>query len=198
MQFNPAEFKSNELLDAVASVLNAGVDIIRLSDSVGAGCLLDLSMKLKQLCAQYDAMFILENRVDVAYLAAADGVFLRSGELSVNSARKLLGEDAIIGLLVGNKQETLEAIKNGADYIVLNSIFSTPNNPTFESVGLEYAKWVSENIYITAFVEDNAENNNIPEIMRTDISRISVIYSKNSSLSPVTATEKFVNLTNLK
>ncbi len=196
--FNPIEYSTEELLNIIASVLDGGIDIIRLQDTVKAEKLLDLSIKTKQLCALYDAMFLLDNRVDIAQLSEADGIFLNVGELDIISARKILDETTLIGVSVNTKEDALSAIKNGADYIVLDSIFSTPSNPTFDTVGLEYAKWVSENIYITAFAEDNIDRLDISEISQSNITRISALYSKETLLSPVTATEKLINLTNIK
>lgn len=192
--FDPCDFDDdNNLLDAIALVLNSGIKMIQLNDTVCAGRLLELSIKIKQLCAQYEAVFILRGRVDIAQLSESDGVFLLSDGISADMARKLLGEQSIIGVSANTEYEAENAIKNGADYIVIDSIFSTPDKPTLESVGLEYAKWVSENIYIPAFAQGDIDN--CPKLLLTGISRVAVVYSSNTFLSPDTAAENLINLT---
>jgi thiamine-phosphate diphosphorylase len=192
--FKPVEYKDiSELLNDIACVLNAGVKMIHLEyDNTSAGRFLEISKLVKQLCCEFDSLLILSDRIDVAYMSEADGILLRKEDMDISSARELLGEKSIVGYVVESAEDCQSAIKNGADYVAIEPELSTPKNPTMRTVGLEYAKWVSENIYTPAFVRWNAEE--LPTVL-TGNTRLSVLFSKYISLSPDTVAKKLNNLT---
>jgi thiamine-phosphate pyrophosphorylase len=71
------------------------------------------------------AVFIVNDRVDVALAVGADGVHLGRDDMPYEAARKLLGDGRIIGLTVHNLEEALYAEQTGADYIGLSPVFET-------------------------------------------------------------------------
>ena len=74
-------------------------------------------------------IFIVNDRVDVALAVDADGVHLGQDDFPVNLARKIIGEDKIIGVSVGSVEEAIQAVKDSADYISIGSIFPTRTKP---------------------------------------------------------------------
>lgn len=79
--------------------------------------------KLREICKH--AVFLINDRVDIALAVGADGVHLGEDDLPYTVARKLLGKKKIIGLTVHNVKEAKEAEKLGADYIGISPIFAT-------------------------------------------------------------------------
>ena len=69
---------------------------------------------LKQLCHEYNAIFIVNDRVDIALVVDAHGVHLGREDMKISEAKKILGEGKIIGATAHNKKEALEAISEGA------------------------------------------------------------------------------------
>lgn len=80
--------------------------------------------EIKRICSD-KAIFLVNDRIDVALAVDADGVHIGQEDMPIETARKLLGENKIIGLTVHNKEEAIEAEKKGADYIGLSPIFDT-------------------------------------------------------------------------
>ena len=80
--------------------------------------------EVRRICRD-KAIFLVNDRIDVALAVDADGVHIGQDDMPIETARKLLGDDKIIGLTVHNRDEAIRAEKNGADYVGLGSIFDT-------------------------------------------------------------------------
>ena len=80
--------------------------------------------EIKRICGDR-AIFLVNDRIDVALAVDADGVHIGQDDMPIEIAKKLLGADKIIGLTVHNIEEAIEAEKSGADYVGLGPIFDT-------------------------------------------------------------------------
>ena len=90
------------------------------------------------LCEKHDALFLVNDRVDVAMVSNAHGVHLGQDDMPAAAARKLLGPEAVIGISVRSLDEAVAAWKNGADYIAANMIFATDTKTDLEKpLGLD-------------------------------------------------------------
>ncbi|NMC10428.1 MAG: thiamine phosphate synthase [Methanothrix sp.] len=78
---------------------------------------------LREICR--DALFLINDRIDIALATGADGVHLGQSDMPIRAARKILGPEKIIGLTVHNLAEALEAQRLGADYLGVSPIFQT-------------------------------------------------------------------------
>ena len=85
------------------------------------------AFRLREICR--DALFLINDRIDIAMAAQADGVHLGQSDMPIAVARKLLGPDRIIGLTVHNLSEALEGERLGADYLGVSPIFQTATKP---------------------------------------------------------------------
>ena len=111
-------------LSDVHSALAAGVAVVQYRDKRAAGReMLAEAGRLREICR--DALFLVNDRVDIALGVEADGVHLGQDDLPYETARRLLGERKIIGLTVHNLAEALEAQSLGADYLGVSPIFTT-------------------------------------------------------------------------
>lgn len=80
--------------------------------------------EIKRICSD-TAIFLVNDRLDVALAVDADGVHIGQDDMPIETARKLLGKDKIIGLSVHDREEAILAEKAGADYVGLGPIFDT-------------------------------------------------------------------------
>lgn len=193
---NSDEFKSEEapesaFLNAIASALEGGVDILQLREkAMPANKILELGKKIKQLCLQYDATFIINDRIDIAALLEADGVHLGQDDLDVQSAREILGPNAIIGISTHEPKQALKAVEDGADYIGVGPVFATPTKQGRIPVGLDYVKWVSENIDLPAFAIGGIDAENVNQVLAAGAKRIAAVRAIINAQSPKIAAEK--------
>lgn len=81
--------------------------------------------EIRELCRKNGVIFIVNDNVDIALLVDADGVHIGQSDIDAVSARKLLGDNKIIGVSARNLQEAKIAKENGADYLGIGAMFST-------------------------------------------------------------------------
>lgn len=191
---NSDQFDSDDaFLDAIASSLEGGVDILQLREkTMPANRIFELGKKIKQLCLQYDTTFIINDRIDLALLLEADGVHLGQDDLDVKSAREILGDNAIVGISTHAPEQALKAVEDGADYIGVGPVFSTPTKPGRIPVGLEYVKWASENIDIPAFAIGGINEENFQQVLDAGAKRIAIVRAIINAESPQSVAEKIL------
>jgi thiamine-phosphate pyrophosphorylase len=125
--------------EIVRMFLEGGASLIQLRDKEASGReLLEQAMACLKLTRKAGATLIINDRVDVALTAGADGVHLGQDDLAVDEAREILGEDKIIGVSTHSIAQFRAALETSADYIALGPVFSTltKENPA-PVVGLE-------------------------------------------------------------
>ncbi|MCL2475431.1 MAG: thiamine phosphate synthase [Chloroflexi bacterium] len=117
---------TNQILTATAAILRSGVKMIQLRDKkMMHGQLLELAVKMCQLCKEYDALFIVNDYADIAVLSQAHGLHLGQQDLPASQARKILPADAILGISIDTAEQAVQAEREGADYIAVGAIFGT-------------------------------------------------------------------------
>ena len=80
---------------------------------------------IRELCAQHDALFIVNDHVDLALVVNADGVHLGQRDLPLAAARSLVPAEFIVGVSTNNVEEARRAQAGGASYVAVGSIFAT-------------------------------------------------------------------------
>lgn len=183
----------DEFLNAVASSLKGGVDILQLREkNSSAKRIIELGKKIRQLCSLYDTIFIVNDRIDIAKIVEADGVHLGQDDADVDSAREILGDSAIVGISTHAPEQALKAVKDGADYIGVGPVFTTPTKPGRASVGLEYVKWASENIEIPFFAIGGIDLSNVNDVISSGAKKVAVVRAIINSDSPELSAGKFL------
>lgn len=106
--------------------LEAGVRTVQLRDkNTSTRDMLRVAGQLMQLCSDAGALFVVNDRVDVALACGAHGVHLGQEDMPVSTARKLMGDNAVVGVSVRTAAEARAARDGGADYLGANLVFAT-------------------------------------------------------------------------
>jgi len=112
-------------------LLAGGARVIQLrAKSLPAGDMLQAAKKVAAECKVYGAIFIVNDRADVALLSGADGVHVGQDDIPVRACRKVLGPKALIGVSTNSIEEAIEAVKAEPDYIGYGPIFTTESKQT--------------------------------------------------------------------
>ena len=128
--------------------IKGGVKIIQLRDKTeNISRFYSDALMLRKIIGR-EALFIINDRADIAKLVAADGLHLGQDDIPIKPARGLLGSEAIIGKSCHSLQQAIAAQKEGADYISIGPIFSTPTKPDYKAVGLKLLRKVQGCIQI--------------------------------------------------
>ena len=118
------------LSDVVHAALDGGVRAVQLRErDLEGGELYRLAGRLRDLTARYAARLLINDRLDVALAAGADGVHLGQTSLPVSTARQLLGPDKLIGVSTHSPDEITAA--QGADFVVFGPVYFTPSKADY-------------------------------------------------------------------
>lgn len=131
-----------ELVRVVEQAVAGGVNMVQLRErDLPAGELLELGLALKHAIAGR-ALLIVNDRVDVAAVLDADGVQLPENGLSVSAARKIFGSHKLVGRSVHSEEGAKVAAEQGADYLVLGSVFPSDSHAGEDPLGLEVLRYL--------------------------------------------------------
>ena len=136
----PNQFSSiDTLLGDVEAALSGGAIVIQYRDKHSVVAEKEeVARRLLQLCRQHDALFIINDDVELANRVSADGVHLGQDDMSVESARQQLGNDRLIGVSCYDSIERAQqAASDGADYVAFGRFFASRNKPEARQVSLE-------------------------------------------------------------
>ncbi|MBE9502643.1 MAG: thiamine phosphate synthase [Proteobacteria bacterium] len=131
------------------NILAGGCRLLQLrSKQMSTARFLDAARKIKTICRKRGATFIINDRIDIALAAGADGVHLGQDDLSLNEAKKIMG-NKIIGISTHNLSEAEEAEKRGAHYIGFGPIFRTNTKADAHAVqGLDKLSKIRQKVSI--------------------------------------------------
>jgi thiamine-phosphate pyrophosphorylase len=176
--------------------IKGGADVIQFRDkTMPTGESIETAKKIKKICSEAGVLFIVNDRVDVALLSDADGVHLGKEDIPLKEARKLLGNNKIIGGTAHSLKEAEKAEREGADYIGFGHIFPTSSKLKLTpSVGVEELKKVVKTINIPIFAIGGISLTNIEEIIRTGVHGAAVIGSVVKSSDPAKTVKELKRL----
>jgi thiamine-phosphate pyrophosphorylase len=168
------------LLEKVEAAYRGGVDIVQLrAKAVSDGTLLALAKKIKAIAAKAGKLFFINDRTDIALISLADGVHLGQEDMPIADAR-LLARRAGAELLVGKSTHSLDqakaAFNEGADYIGVGPVFTTPTKPGRAAVGLELVRQVTQAKLPMPFVAiGGIDLTNIQQVLDAGAQRVACV-----------------------
>ncbi len=154
-----------------------GADTIQLRQKVGATRqMIRVAEQMQALCKRAGVTFMINDRVDVAIASHADGVHLGQDDFPIALARKLLGEDAIIGGSAGSMEEARKCLLEGADYIGFGPVYPTNSKTDAGPAGgLGLLKQIVEAIPLPIIAIGGLTRDNTPLVMQAGVHGIAVI-----------------------
>jgi thiamine-phosphate pyrophosphorylase len=150
----------------VEQALAAGVRVVQHRDKeASAAAMIAEARILRRLCQ--GALFLINDRVEVALAVAADGVHLGQEDLHYRQARRLLGGRKIIGITVNTVEQALEAASLGADYLGVSPIFATQTKPDAgEPAGLSLLREIRVRVKLPLVAIGGITLDNAPDVIQ--------------------------------
>ena len=119
-------YSEEEFLYRVEQALMGGITLLQLREKdKSTREYIDLAEKVHTLTKKYNVPLIIDDRVDVALAIDAEGVHVGQSDMPVSTARKLMGDDKIVGATTKTVPQALEAYEQGADYLGVGAIYPT-------------------------------------------------------------------------
>lgn len=121
---NRMRMSTKTLEEAVEKAVLGGCTMVQLRESdISSLELLKLAERIKKITDEYGVLLIINNRIDIALSVKAAGVHLGQEDIPAATARKIIGEDMLLGISVSSLQEAVQAQKDGADYLGVGAMF---------------------------------------------------------------------------
>lgn len=190
---SPAE----NLFATVEAALQGGLTLVQYRDKTADDTIrLNNAKKLRQICHDYDALFIINDRVDLALAVDADGVHLGQQDMPIAVARQMLGTQKIIGRSTTNPEELQRAIQEGADYVGVGPVYETPTKAGRAAAGLDYVRHAKEHASIPWFAIGGIDTANLNDVLSAGAERVSVVRAVMQADQPTLATQYFLSQLN--
>lgn len=165
-----------DIVSLAKKAILGGADVIQLRfKNAKLSRVINDACRIRRLTKKSNTLFLINDRIDVAFLSAADGVHLGQEDIPLPLARKLLGKEKIIGLSTHCLRQALLAQQQGADYISVGPVFSTPTKPEYEAVGTALVKKAANKIKIPFLAIGGINQNNLNEVLRAGATRIAIV-----------------------
>ena len=167
---------TRDVSHAARDVIAGGADLIQLRAKDYEEDLVEEIIGLLLLITRPEGVpLIVNDMVEVAYRAGADGVHVGDGDLSLDAAREIIGPDSILGASVVDLDGALAAEKAGADYLGLGAVFPTLTKADAEVVGLGPLAEIHERVGIPVFCIGGIDRTNVGRVLGAGGRRIAVI-----------------------
>ena len=184
------DLPAERVLGIAAAAARGGADIIQLRHkTLPRGELLDLALRLRELID--DALFIVNDHVDIAVLSGADGAHLGPDDLSIEAARRVSGDRLLIGASASTVDAARAALAEGADYIGCGAAFATPVKSEKRIIGPEGVAEVAGALApVPVFAIGGVDESNVKQLTALGLWRVCVIRAVADAADPEQATRR--------
>ena len=163
-------------VDLARTMLEAGARIMQLRlKNVTTRDFLAAARAISQLCHRRDAIFIVNDRIDITMLSDADGVHLGQNDLPLEEGRNLLGPDKIIGVSTSSVEIAQAAEIGGADYIGFGPVYPGGLKNTKQGRGLEGLAQVRAAVKLPIVAIGGITEATVPEVLAAGADAAAII-----------------------
>jgi thiamine-phosphate pyrophosphorylase len=186
-------------VEAARQVINAGVRVIQLRDkTMEKNQLLQLARELQLLCRQNDALFIINDHLDIALAAETDGLHIGQEDLPVEVARRLLPGDKILGCSASTVDEVAAAAAAGADYIGVGAIYPTSSKDNIGVVGLDRVRQIRQSTELPIVAIGGINQTNARAVIEAGADSVCLISAVLNALDITRVVHDLVNIIEAK
>jgi thiamine-phosphate pyrophosphorylase len=158
------------------AALRGGVGIVQLRMKEAPDeAILAAAQRTARICAEYGALFILNDRPDLAARIGADGVHVGQDDAGVPEARALLGPERLVGLSTHSPEQVDAAANAAVDYIGVGPVHATPTKPGRPAVGLSLVGYAAAHARVPFFAIGGIDAANVSEVAQAGARGIAVV-----------------------
>ena len=180
-------------IEVANEVIWGGAKAIQLRDKLQSKKeLLFIAQQLRKLCTEHNVLFIVNDYLDLALAADADGLHLGQNDLPLSIARKLLPIDKILGVSVTTSDQAIAAESERADYIAVASIYPTTSKETAKVIGLEMLHQIRQVVSLPLVAIGGITKDNAAEVMAAGADSVAVIRAVVQAEAPEEAARQIV------
>lgn len=167
---------NRSLLQQVEECIYGGATFIQLREkSISEDEYTKIAREIKKITDRYKIPFVINDNINVALSADADGVHVGQNDTSPAKARSLIGERKILGVSVQTVNQAIEAEKSGADYLGVGAVFSTSTKPDADIVDFQNLKAICQSVNIPVIAIGGINAENMSQLKNSGICGVAVV-----------------------
>lgn len=183
------------LYEQVEEALKNGATCVQLREKdLDKEAFLAEAIELAKLCKEYQVPFIINDNVDIAIKCGADGIHVGQEDMAASAVRAQVGESMIIGVSAHTVEEALTAVKNGADYLGLGSVFSTSTKSDVEQISYETLRAICNAVDVPTVAIGGISKKNILKLSGSGVDGVAVVSAIFGAEDPGAATAELLAL----
>ena len=184
-------FREEEFLYRTEQALKGGVTLMQLREKDKTTReYIDIAKKVHTITKKYDVPLIIDDRVDVALAIDAEGVHVGQSDMPVDIARKLMGENKIVGATAKTVEQAIEAYEKGADYLGVGAIYPTTTKVKTILTSTDTLRDICKAVPIPVNAIGGLNKDNIDILQDIDIAGICVVSAIMKADDPQKAAEE--------
>jgi thiamine-phosphate pyrophosphorylase len=184
---------TDNLFTTVEAALQAGLSVVQYRDKTADDSVrFRHAHKLCQLCRQHGALFIVNDRADLAVAVDADGVHLGQDDIPISLARQLVGSQRLIGRSTHKPDDLHCAIQEGADYIGVGPVYETPTKKGRAAAGFDYVRYAADHATIPWFAIGGINAQNLAEVQSAGAEKVAVVRAIMKAEAPLQVTQQLL------
>lgn len=168
--------KGRDLCQSVAAAIEGGVTMVQLREKAASSLeFYETARLVKAVTDHYQIPLIINDRLDMALAVEADGLHLGQDDLPLPIARKLFGQQRLIGVSVCTVPEAILAREQGADYLGVGAMYATPSKTDAQLVTMATLRAIKESVDIPVVAIGGIGQENVESVMAAGIDGVAVI-----------------------
>ncbi len=181
---------------SVKAALEGGATAIQLRiKNASTREMVNVALKIRKICNDYNALFFVNDRVDIALASKADGVHVGSEDMPVHLVKEI-APNLIVGASARSVEEAIAAERAGADYIGAGSVFPTGSKKDAIIIGLKTLQDIVKNVKIPVIAIGGINHENVREVLKTGVDGIAVISAIIGAKDVKKATMEMIHIMN--
>lgn len=181
-----------DLKEFLDSILEAGVDIVQMRDKdAEGGDLLRWGEIFREAADRHGALFVVNDRADVAVSLEADGVHMGQDDLPAEVTRRLVGAEVIIGLSTHGLDQMRKASRH-ADYVCVGPVHETPTKPGRPATGVDLVRQAALEERRPWFAIGGIDAGTLPAVIHAGARRIVVVRAVTEAADAATAVRELL------
>lgn len=186
---------ASRLEDQVEDILRAGATFLQIREKeLDDAAFLKQTRKLKAIAARYQVPFVVNDNVDIALAADADGVHVGQEDQNATEVRRRIGPDKILGVSAQTVEQALRAQNQGADYIGVGAVFSTATKSDAVEVRYGTLRAICDAVTIPVVAIGGIHAGNILALKGSGVDGVAVISAILAAKDPASATRTLLAL----
>lgn len=189
---NPLE-NEEKFLKTIENAIKGGVSIVQLREKdKDTGNLYNIAVKVKEITDKHNIPLIINDRIDIMLAVDCAGIHIGQSDMPCKVARKIIGNEKIIGVSAHNVEEALKAQKDGADYLGCGAIYPTNTKKNANHLTKQCLENIAEAVDIPIVAIGGLNTENVESLKDTGISGICVVSAIMNSDNPEKIAEKLL------